>query len=433
MDYTEEFYRLGARNNLHETKHQQISRLVHSLHDEIKDIVNLHPLTFLSNAISLASNIEKNDKIKKIKTYQRKNNGANSNKELIPLTHLEIFNKEAHQHLHGPSRRMTFHPKIQSPGSIKAGESSSKNKVDNIYNRPTLDKCFKCGQQGHLSNECPQRRALTIEEEQKDDYSDDNNYQVSTPDERDQLPCVIQRILLTPRADRIPQRNSLSRTRCTINGRPWQYDTDYVHRGKANTIEFDWMSRRVILLPIGSSPKTKISSNKGKQLFTIHKDASGLGIGAVLSQEGHPLEDKPRQWDLALPQAEFAFNHMANRSTGKSPFETEAMADRNSKLHQEVKDHLQLANDSYKTAANSHKRSRSIKWVTLLWYLGKSCFPAGHHSKMTNKRIGPFQVLERLGPNSYRLDLPATMRINPSFNVSDLSPYHAPDSFSLAL
>lgn len=31
--------------------------------------------------------------------------------------------------------------------------------------------------------------------------------------------------------------------------------------------------------------------------------------------------DKPRQWDLILPQAGFAYNHMKDRTTGKSPFE----------------------------------------------------------------------------------------------------------------
>ena len=46
-------------------------------------------------------------------------------------------------------------------------------------------------------------------------------------------------------------------------GRPWQHDTDYVHRGRANTIELDWMSRGVVLLPICSSLETK--------LFTVLK------------------------------------------------------------------------------------------------------------------------------------------------------------------
>ena len=30
--------------------------------------------------------------------------------------------------------------------------------------------------------------------------------------------------------------------------------------------------------------------------------------------------DKPKQWDATLPQVEFAFNSMTNRSTGKAPF-----------------------------------------------------------------------------------------------------------------
>ena len=149
---------------------------------------------------------------------------------------------------------------------------------------------------------------------------------------------------------------------------------------------------------------------------------------------------------------------MANRSTGKSPFEVvytslprvtfdlanlpsvvdvsmeaEAMAERISKLHQEVKSHLELANDSYKTAANYHKRFKEYQVGDLVMvHLRKSRLPAGHHSKVTNKRMGPFQILERLGPNAYRVDLRANMRINPSFNVANLSPYYAPNSFSLA-
>ena len=31
--------------------------------------------------------------------------------------------------------------------------------------------------------------------------------------------------------------------------------------------------------------------------------------------------EKPKQWDVALPQIEFAFNSMPNRSTKKEPFE----------------------------------------------------------------------------------------------------------------
>jgi len=87
--------------------------------------------------------------------------------------------------------------------------------------------------------------------------------------------------------------------------------------------------------------------------------------------------DKPRQWDLALAQAEFAYNNMVNRSTGKAPFEVvygttprlavdlatlpklpgasvaaEHLAKRVKATQEEVRQHLEKSYDKYKTAAD---------------------------------------------------------------------------------
>ena len=36
---------------------------------------------------------------------------------------------------------------------------------------------------------------------------------------------------------------------------------------------------------------------------------------------------------------------------------------------------------------------------------------------------GPFEILEKVGPNSYKADLPGDDGVSATFNVSDLSPY----------
>ena len=36
---------------------------------------------------------------------------------------------------------------------------------------------------------------------------------------------------------------------------------------------------------------------------------------------------------------------------------------------------------------------------------------------------GPFEVLEKVGSNAYKLQLPADMAVSATFNIGDLSPY----------
>lgn len=165
-----------------------------------------------------------------------------------------------------------------------------------------------------------------------------------------------------------------------------------------------------------------------------------------------------RNNDLTLAQAEFAFNNMQNRSTGKSPFEivytklprltvdladipssvdfsleAEQMAERITKLHQEVHKHIEEANAKYKAKADRKGREVDFKEGDLIMvHLSKGRLPTGSAPKLQKKKFGPYEVLQRYGPNAYKIKLPPNFNINPIFNVVDIYPYEAPDTFTLA-
>jgi hypothetical protein len=50
--------------------------------------------------------------------------------------------------------------------------------------------------------------------------------------------------------------------------------------------------------------------------------------------------------------------------------------------------------------------------------------------KLHPRRDGPFQVLERINNNAYKLDLPGAYNISATFNVSDLSLFYVGDDSS---
>ena len=57
----------------------------------------------------------------------------------------------------------------------------------------------------------------------------------------------------------------------------------------------------------------------------------------------------------------------------------------------------------------------------------KERFPAQRRSKLLPRGDGPFQVLERINDNAYRLDIQGEYNISATFNVTDLSPFDIGD------
>jgi len=63
-------------------------------------------------------------------------------------------------------------------------------------------------------------------------------------------------------------------------------------------------------------------------------------------------------------------------------------------------------------------------------YLCKGRMPAGTYTKLSNKKHGPFQILQKINDNAYVVDLLAVMAISLTFNVADIVEYHPPDESS---
>ncbi|WOG81676.1 hypothetical protein DCAR_0100827 [Daucus carota subsp. sativus] len=159
--------------------------------------------------------------------------------------------------------------------------------------------------------------------------------------------------------------------------------------------------------------------------------------------------NNPRQWDLTLAQAEFAYNRSTSQTTGKSPFEVvygqnpsspldlaplpatnnfsgDAVdrADHIKKLHEQVRLKIVKQNEKYKKQANKFRKPAVYKEGDLVWiHQRKERFPRGRPGKLSPRADGPFKVLQRIGENAYKIELPGNYGVSAMFNVSDLSRY----------
>ncbi|XP_077237223.1 uncharacterized protein LOC143878893 [Tasmannia lanceolata] len=101
----------------------------------------------------------------------------------------------------------------------------------------------------------------------------------------------------------------------------------------------------------------------------------------------------------------------------------EELKDRDKAL-QLIKENLWMAQERMKTFADKHRTEKSFNvgdWVYLRLQPYRQVSVAARRSmKLAARYFGPFQILQKVGPVAYKLELPQRSKIFPVFHVSQL-------------
>ncbi|GJR20752.1 RNA-directed DNA polymerase [Tanacetum coccineum] len=189
-----------------------------------------------------------------------------------------------------------------------------------------------------------------------------------------------------------------------------------------------------------------------------HTEVVNRSLGNLLRSL---IGDNAKQWDLIIPQAEFAYNRLVNRTTGNSPFEVvygrnpitpldrvpilevgrfsaegADQSEQIKELQRSIQEQIIRHNKQYKEHADNRRKHVLYREGDLVWiHLRKERFLAGRFGKLKQRGDGPFRVLKKINDNAYKIELHGHYNVSATFNVADLSPYKwdsddEPDSWS---
>ena len=147
------------------------------------------------------------------------------------------------------------------------------------------------------------------------------------------------------------------------------------------------------------------------------------------------IKSHAKAWDLILPHAEFAYNMAPSKTTGLSPFkivyglepltpldlsprpmdtkpnvEAHKRVEDIKHLHETVRAKIERSNATYQAQANKHRKKVVFQPGDLVWiHLRKERFPTKRKTKLMPRADGPFEVLERINDNAYKVNLPGEL------------------------
>ena len=152
----------------------------------------------------------------------------------------------------------------------------------------------------------------------------------------------------------------------------------------------------------------------------------------------------PSSWSSRLPWAEYAHNTLKSTSTAMSPFQCQfgfqpplfpeeemdvsvpsalQFVRRCKRTWKKVRQALLQTSKRNQRQANRLRRpAPSFRPGQRVWLAAKDLPLRVESRKLAPRYVGPFKVVQRINPVCYRLQLPRSLKINPTFHVSLLRP-----------
>jgi hypothetical protein len=147
-----------------------------------------------------------------------------------------------------------------------------------------------------------------------------------------------------------------------------------------------------------------------------------------------------KDWVQWLPMAEFSYNNAVHSATGTSPFrclygrdpvmtpskivtevpEANDMADTLQQIWDETSAALRLAKE-HMAGREPGEVPEQFAVGERVWLDSRNLRLKTNSPKLTDRRLGPFEVTEKLSDRAYRLKLPGNLKIHDVFCVGLLS------------